>query len=388
VFIRYVRLIILLCCYLIHISPFLWNFALPHVPTNPHARHFFTATDNERENNDLIRVEATMIAAAPTLYSLTMQPSFIFQLTDRTIKVYNVGETSYELAATLTGAEGPVWQVSWCHPMYGVILAACSFDGSVILYRETRPRDWSILYNAKHLHQSSVNSVCFAPHEWGLMIAAASSDGKVSILSHQPDNSWSVDYINDNPLGVNSVSWAPSGAYSLLADTTSSESTGGDGGVDANAAVAAEAAAAAAAEPPRLVTGGCDNQIRFWIQQSETGEWIEDPSNAVEGGISHSDWVRDVAWAPLILPNVNMVASCSEDGTVIVWSQNEQGEPWTGHLLHTFTGPVWRVSWSETGHILAVSSGDADVALFKKGLDGKWHQMDSLKDEAPETSQQ
>jgi len=305
---------------------------------------------------------------------------------DRTIKIYNVGENNYELAATLTGAEGPVWQVSWCHPMFGVILAACSFDGSVILYRETRPRDWSILYSAKNLHQSSVNSLCFAPPEWGLMVAAASSDGKVSILSLQDDNSWSVEYINDNPLGVNSVSWSPSGAYSLTG--TESESGGSDG-VDADGGAEGSSGAS---EQSRLVTGGCDNQIRFWVQQSETGEWVEDQSNTVSthgsASASHGDWVRDVAWAPVILPDVNMVASCSEDGTVIVWSQNGKGEPWTGHLLHTFPGPVWRVSWSETGHILAVSSGDADVVLFKKGLDGVWHQMDTLKDEAPESAQQ
>ena len=270
--------------------------------------------------------------------------------------------------------------------MFGVILAACSFDGSVILYRETRPRDWSILYSAKNLHQSSVNSLCFAPPEWGLMVAAASSDGKVSILSLQDDNSWSVEYINDNPLGVNSVSWAPSGAYSL---TGSESESGGSVGIDADGGADGSSGSS---EQPRLVTGGCDNQIRFWVQQSETGEWVEDQSNTVStdssSSASHGDWVRDVAWAPVILPDVNMVASCSEDGTVIVWSQNGKGEPWKGHLLHTFSGPVWRVSWSETGHILAASSGDADVVLFKKGLDGVWHQMDTLKDEAPESAQQ
>lgn len=301
-------------------------------------------------------------------------------LSDRTVKVYNIGETSYELAATLTGAEGPVWQVSWAHPKYGVILACCSFDGSVMLYRETRPRDWAILHAAKHLHESSVNSVCFAPHEWGLMLAAASSDGKVSILTHQADNSWSVDYIADNPMGVNAVSWAPSGAYSLAEDKAASTTTGGADG-------SAAAAEAKPLELPRLVTGGCDNQIRFWIQQADTGEWSEDASCPIsaDNGVEHGDWVRDVAWAPVIIPNFNMVASCSEDGTVIVWSQSAQGEPWTGTLLHTFAGPVWRVSWSETGNILAVSSGDSDVALFKRGMDSKWHQMDSLQDEAPAT---
>ena len=30
-------------------------------------------------------------------------------------------------ATTLTGHEGPVWQVSWAHPKFGALLASCSF---------------------------------------------------------------------------------------------------------------------------------------------------------------------------------------------------------------------------------------------------------------------
>jgi len=275
---------------------------------------------------------------------------------DRTIKIYNVSEESAELAATLQGHEGPVWQVSWAHPKFGVIVASCSFDGSVLIHRETRPRDWTVLHAARHVHESSVNSVAFCPHEYGLRVAAGSSDGRVSILTHQPDNSWSTDYIADNPLGVNSVSWAPVGAY-----------------YDESSLV----------DHPRLVTGGCDNRIRFWVQQPETGQWAEDPSCPVTKNISHSDWVRDVSWAPPILPNVNMIASCSEDRSVLIWTQNGLNEEWKATLLHTFDAPVWRVSWStKTGHILAVSSGDSNVTLWKKGIDGKWYQMEGVHDEA------
>lgn len=272
---------------------------------------------------------------------------------DTTIKIYNVSGSSYEHTATLQGHEGPVWQVSWAHPKFGIVLASCSFDGSVLIHRETRPREWTLLYTAKHLHASSVNGIAFCPHEYGLMLAAASSDGKVSILSHQPDDSWSVEYLNDCALGVNSVSWAPSGAY--------------DDGL------------------PRLVTGGCDNGIRLWKRNSEMA-WEED----VKMDKEHSDWVRDVAWAPPILPNVNVLASCSEDGKVLIWTsekKEEEAERWKCTLLNDFEGPVWRVSWSLTAQLLAVSSGDSDVSLWKQGLDGVWSQMDTMSDTGS-TSQQ
>jgi len=289
---------------------------------------------------------------------------------DRTIKIYNVGEAAAELSATLQGHEGPVWQLSWAHPKFGTILASCSFDGGVLIHRETRPLDWQILYAGRQLHESSVNSVSFCPPEHGLMVAAASSDGRVSVLAHQPDNSWSIEYIQDNPLGVNAVSWAPAGAYH---DGSSSSSVRG--------AAAAGNGESASEDSPRLVTGGCDNRIRFWVQDLSSGQWVEDASSPVSKDVGHTDWVRDVAWAPSVMPNVNMVASCSEDRTVLIWTQTGPNEEWKATLLHTFDAPVWRVSWSVTGHILAVSSGDSNVALWKKGIDGKWYQMDSVQEE-------
>lgn len=291
---------------------------------------------------------------------------------DRTIKIYNVTGSAYEHTATLQGHEGPVWQVSWAHPKFGVLLGSCSFDGSVLIHRETRPRDWTLVYTNKTLHESSVNGLAFAPHEFGLSLAAASSDGKVSILTHQPDNTWSVDYIHDNALGVNSVSWAPAGAYYDSSDTTTVV-------IDADT----DTATAPAVEPPRLVTGGCDNRIRFWVKNLETNTWEEEKSASIGSSLSHSDWVRDVAWAPPLLPNVNVVASCSEDRKVIIWTQTGgKGNEWKPTLLQEFEAPVWRVSWSLTAQMLAVSSGDNDVSLWRAGLDGVWSQISSVEDPA------
>lgn len=187
------------------------------------------------------------------------------------------------------------------------------------------------------------------------MLATASSDGKIAILAHQPDNSWASVYIRDNALGVNAVSWAPYGAFH---DESNPDTV----------------------EPPRLVSGGCDNGIRFWVQSITTGEWQEDSSAAIATSLSHSDWVRDVAWAPPILPNVNTVASCSEDGTVLIWTQEGRDAEWKPVLLNSFDSPVWKVSWSVTGHMLAVSSGDKDVSLWKAGLDGSWSKMSTVED--------
>lgn len=290
---------------------------------------------------------------------------------DRTVKVYDVSPTGeYTHTATLQGHTGPVWEVAWSHPKFGTLLASCSFDGSVMIHRETRPREWTLIHHARNLHSSSVNSVKFAPHEFGLKIAASSSDGRVSILSHTPNDEWTVQYVQDNGLGVNAVDWAP---YPLN----------------------------------RLVTAGCDNRIRIYDVHSQEGKDTVVPMDMLmeEGSknVHHSDWVRDVAWAPAV-PGLNIIASCSEDKTVILWTQkvpiqsssNDVGDnstasgnheskstasyPWKAIVLHTFNEPVWRLSWSITGAILAVSSGDATVTLWKRTMGGVWTQVSTVEE--------
>jgi protein transport protein SEC13 len=295
-------------------------------------------------------------------------------LADRTVKVYNVSDSSYAHAGTLTGFDGPVWQVSWAHPRFGIILASCSFDGSVLVHREVSPQEWVILYAARQIHDSSVNGVAFAPQDFGLMLAAASSDGRVSVLTHQPDQTWAIQYLADCTLGVNGVSWAPAGAYHSLPAPSSSNAIEGE-----------MASSSMYIDPnvPRIVTAGCDNQIRFWLRRQSDGMWELDPSPIDTSKYSHSDWVRDVSWAPSLIPNENIVASCSEDRTVLIWRQvGGAGKAWSPSLLHTFAAPVWRVSWSVTGHLLAVSSGDNEVSMWKAGLDGKYTRLDLADEKA------
>jgi protein transport protein SEC13 len=333
------------------------------------------------------------------------------------VKVYNVSDTSYEHSATLLGHHGAVWQVSWAHPQFGVMLASCSFDGSVIVHREQRPGSWSILHHATALHESSVNGVAFAPPEFGLMFATASSDGRVAIVQHLPNHTWSVEYITDCPTGVNAVCWAPYGAYinmdamnpSTTEDDTTTTTT-------AQQQQPAESPPDWSMQLPRIATAGCDNSMRIYVR-NESGRWMLEYTTPVVTGttssnviIGHTDWVRDVAWAPCLLPNYNTIATCSEDRTVIIWNQapsssssmstsesstNETAtavttSEWVGTVMHTFDEPVWRVSWSVTGHLLAVSSGDSNVTLWKASLNDRnhWVQVPTTTTSDPSTETQ
>lgn len=160
---------------------------------------------------------------------------------DRTIKIFEVLENGANQIAEIRGHDAAVWQVAWAHPKFGSILASCSYDKKVIIWKETSQNNWTKLYEFDK-HQSSVNSVSWAPHEFGLMLACASSDSKISILQFK-DNSWTYEQFHAHDIGVNSVSWAPAYAPSSLLQNSNT-----------NQPVLVK----------RLVSGGCDNLVKVW----------------------------------------------------------------------------------------------------------------------------
>lgn len=91
-----------------------------------------------------------------------------------------------------------------------------------------------------------------------------------------------------------------------------------------------------------------------------------------------ADWVRDVAWAPNTGLANSLFASCSEDRTVYIWRQTGNG--WEPSLLAAFEAPVWRLSWSITGNVLAVSTGDHKITLWKQSVDESWLQISSVEE--------
>lgn len=158
---------------------------------------------------------------------------------DHSVKVYSVRGGSHALSAELKGHAAPVWQVAWAHPKHGALLASCSYDRKVIVWREAAPNDWTKLYEYSN-HDSSVNSVSWAPPEYGAVLACGSSDGSVSVLTYRADSeAWDARKIpGAHAVGCNAVSWAP--AFSA------------DGSDSTPSKVATK----------RLVTGGSDNLVK------------------------------------------------------------------------------------------------------------------------------
>lgn len=226
-----------------------------------------------------------------------------------------------------------------------------------------------------------MNLLSWAPHDCGCLLACASSDGSVSVLefkdgsaatgppssaSASPSSASNIDHLlfHAHGLGANAVSWAPSIAPGALTS-----------------------AAAAGAAPPaplrRLATGGSDCLVRLW-DYSGPGE--PGPGSGAPGQqgsyaplvtlTGHTGWVRDVAWSPTVLSRAYL-ASASQDKTVRIWTlaagqSAGSAASWRCTVL-TFECALWRVSWSLSGNVLAVSGGDNKVSLWKEKVrDGGW----------------
>ncbi|KAL5540970.1 hypothetical protein UlMin_044262 [Ulmus minor] len=214
---------------------------------------------------------------------------------ENTIKITGMNEATSESLTMLSGHGGRVWQVAWAHPKFASLLASCSYDGRVIIWREDNNQlKQACVFDD---HKSSVNSIA-----WDHMV-------------------WETLKIDQaHPVGVTSVSWAPGGLVaSGLLDLVQ-----------------------------KICSGGFDNNVKVW--KLNNGVWEMD-SHALQ---MHTDWVRDVAWAPNLGLPKSTIASALQDGRAIIWE---------GKVLCDFKMLVWKVSWSLTGNILAVADGNNNVTL-------------------------
>jgi protein transport protein SEC13 len=113
--------------------------------------------------------------------------------------------------------------------------------------------------------------------------------------------------------------------------------------------------------------------VRIWAFDAQAQGWVEEDVLA-----GHTDWVRDVAWAPAGGLPRSYLASAGQDRVVLVWTRDVGEGGWKKTALQpeggagVFPDVVWRVSWSSAGNVLAVSCGDGKVSLWKESVRGAW----------------
>ena len=74
-------------------------------------------------------------------------------------------------------------------------------------------------------------------------------------------------------------------------------------------------------------------KLQIWHFDESKRQWAQQ-GQPLKG---HTDWVRDVAWAPNLGMPMNTIASAGQDGKVLIWTeQNNQWSQLVGHSVpHT-----------------------------------------------------
>lgn len=200
-------------------------------------------------------------------------------------------DEDYDCASVISSHTQDVKHCTW-HPSKEV-LASCSYDDTIKLYKEDMD-DWSC-YATLESHESTVWKVCFNVD--GSRLASVSDDKTMKI--------WQ-EYLPGNKEGISTTdnvgSWkcvcTLSGFHGRsIFDVDWSHLTG------------------------RLVTGCGDDCIRVFTE--EHGADGNQPSFSLTATArrAHEQDVNSVSWNPTV---ENLLASCSDDGTVKLWQYNEQ----------------------------------------------------------------
>eukprot|EP00941_MAST-03F_sp_MAST-3F-sp1_P000466 g466.t1 len=277
---------------------------------------------------------------------------------DRTIKIWqqnavaeglDKSSPAWTLQSSWKAHTASVWKLCWAHPVFGQVLASCSYDHTVTIWEEQEGVNQVTWKQKAQLVDSreSVNTIAFAPRHLGLKLATGSSDGFVRVyeaadvlnLSH-----WQLQnkFKNDDAVegsGVTCLSWCHRRFDAPMLAV----------GYDA------------AETPPSI-----------WVHNSKMKRW-----QAALQLIGHTDAVHDISWAPTLGRSYYQVATASRDGSVRVW-RVKNGKIEQSWLLQQGTKEVWRVDWNVTGTMLASSGDDGRVRLWKQNPKGGFQCSDSI----------
>jgi protein transport protein SEC13 len=133
-------------------------------------------------------------------------------------------------------------------------------------------------------------------------LASHSSSSPTNRCSYIDDGQWGADIFSGHAIGCNAVSWAPATIPGSL--ITPSSGANLQTGQPHNPTHTVQSV-------KRFATAGCDNLVKIWGYREDTQSWVEE--EILEG---HTDWVRDVAWAPNIGLPRSYIATASQVGTV------------------------------------------------------------------------
>uniref|UniRef100_A0AC35TGH7 Protein SEC13 homolog n=1 Tax=Rhabditophanes sp. KR3021 TaxID=114890 RepID=A0AC35TGH7_9BILA len=277
---------------------------------------------------------------------------------DRMVRIFDVkSEGNGTQISELAGHDGPVWKVAWAPTKSEYMLASCSYDKKVIIWKEIGGA-WVKSYEYGQ-HENSVNCIAWAPYQYGLTLLAGSTDGKISILE-LIDGKWQFFTIeNAHENGVNGVAWAPYGLSNFGGDGMEQKVIG-----------------------KRFVTCGSDNKVKVWSFNTSIDKY------EVESELlGHTDWVRDVAWGAFTCDSIAKIVSADQGKNILLWTCDfdKDEKVWSKKDFGQMDEMITNVSFSQLGDTICASAGDGQVKLWKN-IGAEWIEINPKSKDAPPSS--
>ncbi|CAD8125680.1 unnamed protein product [Paramecium sonneborni] len=225
--------------------------------------------------------------------------------------------------------KGPVWQLSWSNPKYGNILASCSFDKTICLFKEQKQGKYSLLLQLQE-HKESVQTIQWSYRKF--ILAAGVADGSVHIyyrkrngqIKNQQD--WEHKSESQHKSCVNQVSWIRDKGLEFASCST-------------------------------------DQTIKIWnVTSPIDGEYKLTQIYQIQC----DSWVRSIDWAAEQFQdsqsqNLQLLAAGLESSEVKIFyltqDQDNNDKLIKIKTIHS-KGPCWKVQWSPLGNQLAISTLD------------------------------
>ena len=225
------------------------------------------------------------------------------------------------ILCSLSGHQGPVLGLSWSHPKFGSVLATGGADHKVILWKESSPNKWQIIYEYLG-HDGPITSVSWGPYNLGLVLGVTSMDGCISVLVFVSEDKWQISTFPAHLNGALGLSWNLFKESLLKVEE----------------------------DLVQFASAGADGLIKVWTLVDE--EYIPEEIG------KHKAWVRAITWDEEII-------SGSEDGVLIAWEKTSGG--WRKTEIADLKCCIFSLSLNEYGQEFAVSCATGDSRVFRKG---------------------
>jgi nucleoporin SEH1 len=301
--------------------------------------------------------------------------------------------------ATLSDSKRAVRDVKFAPRHLGLMVACASADGTVRVYEATDVFSLNI-WQLQHTIQveQTVNIFSDAPIAGGAV--AGVTAGSAGSVGSSSSSSSSSSGAAGGATNANSTH-VPSSSSSYRPEVMGKSEQG----------LTCIAWNLCPFEPAKIAVGGYSG--RAVVVSLEDGKWVEEcvlgeSSGAGPGagpgagagagagtgtgagagagagmgaGAGTGGVIHDIAWAPTMGRNYHQIATASRETCFKVHTMHRTS---TGKIVYAKTqavespSVVWRVAWNATGTVLATSSEDGTLALWRTNYMGEWRVVQTL----------